>query len=223
MTLLCLDTSHSQGSLCLSRDSQILELHTWTQEKSHAELVAGYIAKTFSNHKLKQTDIDAYVVNIGPGSFTGIRISINTIKTLSFVTKKPIYTFNSLETLAESCSLDDENLFVAINAHSDLCYSARFVRSDSSWTLKDNVEVIPSTKLNDVLVEPKTVFAGDAFTIYKDKITVPIRRPNVFLDTPSAKHLSTLALKQSSKTVSWENLNPFYVRLSSPEEKILKK
>ena len=46
MILLGLDTSHSEGSLCLQRDSQILELLDWKQEKSHAELIAGFLDKS---------------------------------------------------------------------------------------------------------------------------------------------------------------------------------
>jgi tRNA threonylcarbamoyladenosine biosynthesis protein TsaB len=76
MLLLGLESSHSEGSLSLQRDSQVLETFSWKQEKSHAELLAGFLVKALKNQNLKQSDIDAYVVNIGPGSFTGIRISI---------------------------------------------------------------------------------------------------------------------------------------------------
>src|SRR5690606_32941180 len=100
MLLLALDSSHSTGSLCLKRDSEVLEVTQWKQEKSHAELIASKIDKAFRTHNIKPQDIDAYCVNIGPGSFTGIRIAVNTIKTFAYVFKKPIYSFNSLETIA---------------------------------------------------------------------------------------------------------------------------
>jgi tRNA threonylcarbamoyladenosine biosynthesis protein TsaB len=223
MTLLGLDTSHTEGSLCLQRDSSVLELFNWKQEKSHAELLAGYLVQALKNHKLEQKDIDAYAVNIGPGSFTGIRISINTIKTLAFVTGKPIYTFTSLEVIAQSCSLECENLTIAINAHSELCYMGKFVKSADRWVLEDKISVISALKLNDILSEPNTLFAGDAFEVYKDKIdsSIKINKPKNHKDIPSALYLNELVTKNKSgvKPIFWESLEPFYLRLSSPEEK----
>lgn len=220
MLLLGLESSHSEGSLSLQRDSKVIETFSWKQEKSHAELLAGFLVKALKNQNLNQHDIDAYAVNIGPGSFTGIRISINTIKTLAFVNKKPIYTFNSLETLAQGASLDDKSLIVAINAHSELCYVGRFVNSENKWKPLGEIQVLPASKLNDLLKEANTLFVGDAFEFYKDKIdsNLTIKRPKNFTDIPSAVHLNQLAAN-SQKTISWEALEPFYVRLSSPEEK----
>lgn len=223
MLLLGLESSHSEGSLSLQRDSQVLETFSWKQEKSHAELLAGFLVQALKNHNLKQSDIDAYAVNIGPGSFTGIRISINTIKTLGFVTHKPIYTFNSLETIAQGASLDDQKLTVAINAHSELCYVGKFVSLEGNWKAIGEIEVVSALKLNDLLKEPNTLFVGDAFESYKDKLdpSLKIKRPQRFNDIPSAIHLNQLVLthKNSKKAINWEALEPFYVRLSSPEEK----
>lgn len=221
MLLLGLESSHSEGSLSLQRDSTVLETFSWKQEKSHAELLAGFLVKALKNQNLKQSDIDAYAVNIGPGSFTGIRISINTIKTLAFVNHKPIYTFNSLETLAQAASVDDKNLTVAINAHSELSYVGKFVNDENKWKSQGEIQVLPSSKLNDLLKEPNTLFVGDAFEFYKDKIdsSLTIKRPKSFSDIPSAIHLNQLANINSQKTIQWEALEPFYVRLSSPEEK----
>ena len=219
MILLGLDTSHSEGSLCLQRDSQILELLDWKQEKSHAELIAGFLDKSLKKHKLTPKDINGYAVNIGPGSFTGIRIGINTIKTLAFVSHKPIFTFNSLETIAQSASQDKKNLIVAINAHSELCYVGKFVSHDDKWKALGDIEVLPAIQLNDLLKTPETIFAGDAFEVYKDKITNPVLKPNAFQDIPSAKFLNELAQHKNAKSISWEALETFYVRLSSPEEK----
>lgn len=222
MILLGLETSQSEGSLCLQRDSQVLELFNWKQEKSHAELLAGFLVKALKNHNIKHEDVDAYAVNIGPGSFTGIRISINTIKTLGFVTHKPIYTFTSVETIAQGCTVDAQNLTVAINAHSELCYVGKFVKTGDSWKLSEDISVLSALKLNDLLKTPDTVFAGDAFTVYKDKIdsSIGIPSPKTYQNIPSALHLNELVKKGNKNPVSWEKLEPFYLRLSSPEEKL---
>lgn len=225
MILLGLESSHSEGSLCLQRDSQVLESFKWTQEKSHAELVASFLVKALKNHKIEQSDIDAYAVNVGPGSFTGIRISINTIKTLAFVTKKPIYAFNSLETIAQGSSVNAEKLLVAINAHSELCYVGNFMNTGDEWKMAGDIKVISANILNDLLKEPDTLFVGDAFTVYREKInsSLNIPRPKKYQDIPSALNLNQLALRHISDARSiktWETLEPFYARLSSPEERL---
>src|SRR5690606_12523003 len=97
---------------------------------------------------------------------TGIRIAVNTIKTFAYVFKKPIYSFNSLETIAASCSLDSKNLIVAINAHSELCYTQNFVNKNG-WIPTSQPAVLKASELNSLLNTADTTFVGNAFETYK--------------------------------------------------------
>ncbi len=221
MFLLALDSSHSTGSLCLQKGPDILDHSEWKQERSHAELIASRIDKAFRHNSVDPQSLDALSVNIGPGSFTGIRIAVNTIKTLAYVFKKPIFTFNSLETIAASCSLETKNLVVAINAHSELCYFQEFSSTQGVWTVQSEPKVLAARELNLLLSQKETAFVGDAFTIYERLLTdvALLKKPKEFNDIPSAKYLAHLALTTKQKPLKWENVEPFYIRKSAPEEK----
>lgn len=220
MLLLALDSSHSTGSLCLQRDSTVIAHTQWQQEKSHAELIASKMRKVFLTHNIKPEDIDKYCVNVGPGSFTGIRIAVNTIKTFAYVFDRPIFCFNSLETIAESCSMEGSSLTVAINAHSELCYVQTFLNR-GNWEAVGLPTVLPAVDLKNLNTGADSVFVGDAFTSYKHLVPqfAEFKRPIVFEDIPSAKSLTKLAKRTQLSPLKWNEVEPFYIRKSAPEEK----
>jgi tRNA threonylcarbamoyladenosine biosynthesis protein TsaB len=227
MIVLGLDTSHKTGSLVVARDSQVLFEKNWENEKSHAEFVTDFIEHALDDNKIAIKDVDLFAVNIGPGSFTGIRIAVNAIKSFAYVFARPVYTQNSLELIASSCSVDDQSLIVAINAHSDLCYVQEFSNQNGHWVTNKPIEVKSIDDVIKLLAQPKTMFVGDAFEFYKNRIPtdVKISVPKKYSAIPQAKKLVELAntSKNSTQMKDWQSLEPFYLRLSAPEEKLLNK
>jgi N6-L-threonylcarbamoyladenine synthase/tRNA threonylcarbamoyladenosine biosynthesis protein TsaB len=221
---LALDTSHKTGSLCLAKKDQLLETRKWENEKSHAEQVTAIIEDVLKKNSIALKDIDLFCVNVGPGSFTGIRIAINAVKSFAYAYSKPIFTANSLEIIAAACSADAQNLMVAINAHSDMCYTAQFMNKNNQWELQGPIVAKNFSEMLSQISNPQTIFAGDAFDIYKDKLpaNTKLARPKTFTATPEAETLLKLALHNLSNQDAikdWKTLEPFYIRLSAPEEK----
>src|SRR4051812_7025714 len=96
----------------------------------------------------------------------------------------------------------------------------RFFLNNRHCKLSCKISVTPAAQLNELLLEKDTVFVGDAFEVYKSKITNVIYKPKINLDIPSAKSLNALVFrhKNTLNPIQWESLEPFYLRLSSPEE-----
>ena len=107
MIVLAIDTAGANGSvaLCecgagaLARDCQILELVPLAGRTYSAQLMP-QISALLARHKLDKRAIDAYAAATGPGSFTGLRVGLSTIKALAEITHKPIAAVSVLEALA---------------------------------------------------------------------------------------------------------------------------
>jgi tRNA threonylcarbamoyladenosine biosynthesis protein TsaB len=106
MLLLAVDTSGKHGSIALARCGpdaacEIIEVASLSGGTFSAELVP-QIAALLDKHGFSKTDIGAFAVVSGPGSFTGLRIGLAVIKALAEVLAKPIAAVSLLEALASA-------------------------------------------------------------------------------------------------------------------------
>jgi|SRR5208282_910784 len=109
MLLLAVDTSGKNGSLALARatpgesasEIRVLEVVPLTGGAFSAQLVP-QIAALLGKHGFGKTDLEAFAVASGPGSFTGLRVGLAAIKALAEALRKPIASVSLLE--AAACS-----------------------------------------------------------------------------------------------------------------------
>src|SRR5512141_3310282 len=99
MLILGIDTAGSNGSIALLRNGELLELVPLAGRTYSAQLMP-QISALLARHKLDKRAIDAYAAATGPGSFTGLRVGLSTVKALAEVTHKPIAAVSLLEALA---------------------------------------------------------------------------------------------------------------------------
>jgi tRNA threonylcarbamoyladenosine biosynthesis protein TsaB len=103
MLIFAADTSGKQGSIALVRcetgAQQILELVQLQGGTFSAQLIP-QLAELLSRHNLSKSDIGAFAVASGPGSFTGLRVGLAAIKALAEVLEKPIAAVSLLEVIA---------------------------------------------------------------------------------------------------------------------------
>lgn len=116
--ILVTDTSSPFGSLVIAslpvadkkntpsdenQHKQLFKIESaceWGPQQPHSEWLTVQFQKALESDLLDIKNISALVVGKGPGSFTGLRVAINFIKTLGYALSVPIYAFNSLEILA---------------------------------------------------------------------------------------------------------------------------
>ncbi|MBU0550885.1 tRNA (adenosine(37)-N6)-threonylcarbamoyltransferase complex dimerization subunit type 1 TsaB [Myxococcota bacterium] len=91
MKLLCADTATQIEALAITLDGQPLIEHNLRADKGHGPSILGDIDWMLRAVKLSLDDLDGFVCGRGPGSFTGLRISLATLKGLAMATGKPIY------------------------------------------------------------------------------------------------------------------------------------
>ena len=96
MKILAIDTSTPSGSIALLEDDQLIAESTTCIQKTHAERLLPSIKTLLDNIGTKLEDIDGFALAIGPGSFTGLRIGLSTIKGLAWSLKKKVVGFSTL-------------------------------------------------------------------------------------------------------------------------------
>ena len=113
MLLLITDTSGRNGIVALARapqageqdEIQILESVPLAGGTFSAQLVP-QIAALLEKHGLSKSQIDAFIVVSGPGSFTGLRVGLAAIKALAEILQKPIVPVSFLEVVARAAGID---------------------------------------------------------------------------------------------------------------------
>jgi len=80
----------------------------------------------------KINDIDYFAVGIGPGSFTGARIGLATVKALSWSLNKPLVAISSLDILAANAGKDHEFIIPVVDAKRDLVYASIYKNQGGS-------------------------------------------------------------------------------------------
>ena len=121
--ILSVSTSSHAVSVSLVKSGSVLSEQIITNSKSHTSVLAPMIDEMFSSFAISCDDIDCYAVDIGPGSFTGVRIGVATVNGMALGSHKPVIGVNSLLALRYQ-HLDISPLASIIDAHNDNVYAA---------------------------------------------------------------------------------------------------
>ena len=88
-------------------------------ERSHSKLLIKLIDDTLNNNKLKIADIDIFSISKGPGSYTGLRIGLSSIKGFCYALNKPLVSINTLKILAISALENIDEVISIIRGSKD--------------------------------------------------------------------------------------------------------
>ena len=217
MLLLITDTSGRNGTVALARAAesdtvQVLEVVPLAGGMFSAQLVP-QIAALLQNHGLSKTDIDAFVVVSGPGSFTGLRVGLAAIKALAEILQKPIVPVSLLELIA-TAYLAEGNVVAALDGgRREVFFGAYRVAGELIQVLREELlsqaDFVAAARDSTVLT-PDAALA----TIAQDAgLTVVTAQP------PDSEMIARFGWKklQAGATVSPEKLEANYMRRSDAE------
>lgn len=221
MKILAIETSCDIASVSLLEDcSVILELKDMTP-RSHSETLMPLIDRLFKETGLCLNDIDLFAVDNGPGSFTGIRIGLSTVKAFCDLTKKPCVSVSSLEALEYTVSSDDV-ICSMIDAKHGNVYSGIFQNHTPILDLCfKNVDELMQILIN---LKKKIFFVGNCGILYKDVIKSYLNENSVILDdidvTSKYVGIASFDKFKTGKIVSSISLSALYLKRSSAEENV---
>ena len=226
MKVFAMDTSTLTATVAVVDDNKLLGEYTVSDKLTHSQTIMPMSDALLSSLDMKLDDIDIFSVCIGPGSFTGIRIGMATVKTFAQVFSKPIIGVSSLDALAYNFfGTDDAVICPLIDCRRGEVYNALYT---------DGQKICPDRTLHfdDVAKElsnKKVIFCGDGAIANKDKI---INANNPLWKTapehlilPRASSVAFCAKKraESSDYDDAFTLNPLYLRKSQAERELEEK
>jgi tRNA threonylcarbamoyladenosine biosynthesis protein TsaB len=103
MNLLAVDTSTCSCSVAVMTGDRIASELTSLSSRTHTTHLMAMIRDALARAHTEPAALDGFAVTVGPGSFTGLRIGISTVKGLAFACGKPCVGISSLEALAAAC------------------------------------------------------------------------------------------------------------------------
>lgn len=100
MLILAFESSAKPASAALVKDGQLLSQYTQCSALTHSRTLLPMAEDMLKNAELRLSDVDLIAVAHGPGSFTGIRIGVSTVKGLAWAAEKPCVGVSTLEAMA---------------------------------------------------------------------------------------------------------------------------
>ena len=179
MIILSIDSSSKVATAALMKDEKLLSEITLNDKKEHSVVLMGIIEDLLKYNNLTINDIDGYVVSKGPGSFTGLRIGMATIKGLSFGSNKPYVSISSLDALAFSVAGFDGLICPIMDALRNSVYTSLYKSNIDSDTKTVSLEKLMDYSALDLdeLIEliksknEKVMFIGDGLDKYKNYLS----------------------------------------------------
>jgi tRNA threonylcarbamoyladenosine biosynthesis protein TsaB len=220
---LAIETSGRTGSVALLANSNVAGEESFSHGLKHAAGLLPMIDRLIRDLGWKPSDIQQLYVSHGPGSFTGLRIGITLVKTLSMATGAKIVAVPTLKVLAMNAPPGAENVLVVLDAKRDQIFTARYEREGQNW-----IEVEPAhlDSLTAVLSRsPRPVHLIGEGIPFHEKF-LPADRNGIVITPESSwvAHAATVAklgmeLADRGEFADIDRLTPLYVRKPEAEEK----
>jgi tRNA threonylcarbamoyladenosine biosynthesis protein TsaB len=225
MKILGIDTSTSCGSVGLWIDDRVVSEFFLDIPVTHSERLLGAIDYLLKESRCPMAELDGWAISLGPGSFTGLRISVSTVKGLAYATRKPVAGVASLDVLASQISPTPCLICPILDARKGEVYTA-FYRYEETNILKrrsDYQAMSPEDLLRKI--EERTVFVGGGVKTYGSLLVKSLPSlalfPDPSLHLPHGSVVARLGAEHLRKgeALNMETLAPIYVRPSEAEIK----
>ena len=184
MIVLSMDSSSLVTTVALLKDEHILGEFTINFKREHSVILMEKVEELLKDCEVDINDVDGFVVSKGPGSFTGLRIGMATVKGLSMGSNKPYVSISSLDALAYSLLNFDGLICPIMDALRDSVFTCIYKNIDGKLTKVIDYSALSleelATKLNslgekviykhkDYLLAniPKAIFAPNHLSIIK--------------------------------------------------------
>lgn len=169
MRILAVDTATKSCSVAIVEKESIIAETTLFIEQTHSKHLMGMIDTVLNLSGLTVSELDGFAVTKGPGSFTGLRIGISSIKGFAMASGKPVVGVSSLDSLAMQCCFSSYLVSPLLDARKGEVYSSRYRFENGYLKKKHREQVISSIQAVCDINEP-CLFVGDGAEIYQNKI-----------------------------------------------------
>lgn len=229
MKVLAVDTSANVATAAVAEDNILLGEYILNHKKTHSQKIMVMIEELLSDLELSVRDIDLFAVANGPGSFTGLRIGVATMKALAHSVNKPIVGISSLAGMAYNLPYAEHIIVPVMDARKNRVYTASYIWDEGFKELTQ-----PEATTIEECVEGcgeflDTIFVGDGAVVHKEYIKEKLGEHAVFAPPAAlmqrASSIAALAIEKAKKgeVSNYIELKPVYLRKSQAERELEEK
>ncbi|MHB1127461.1 MAG: tRNA (adenosine(37)-N6)-threonylcarbamoyltransferase complex dimerization subunit type 1 TsaB [Bacillota bacterium] len=223
--MLGIDTATSIASAAIIEENQVRAEILLNAGKTHSQSLMTIINQVLEDTGLPLSAMDGLAVALGPGSFTGLRIGLATVKGLAQVTGLPVLGIPTLDSLALNAAGALGLVCPVLNARKHEVYVALYRSGDGSMNRVSDYLVMAPEVLARQMAENNEVvtFLGDGWPVYRDifhEILGNRAREAFFINgMPRASQVAWLGLGRlrAGAVDDLFSLTPLYIRPSEAE------
>lgn len=230
MYILALDSTAQVATVALCHDTDLLASFTLQNGNKHSETLLPMIESILQQFHLSPHALQLLACSSGPGSFTGVRIGVSTVKGLAFGTGIPCIGVSTLEALAYNLIGFEGILCPVMNARRGQVYNALFRASGGSMTRMTPDRAISLEELNqEISAYPDAIWlSGDGYSLVREKLRSPhLKETPVVLRAQSGYSVARIAYHQflANPTADWRDITlaPVYLRPCQAERERLER
>ena len=185
MYILGIDTSSRVGGVALLEDGRLQGSVQLNSAGTHSERLLPSIDFLLAEARVKLEQIEAFAVIAGPGSFTGLRIGLSTVKGLSFALGASVIALSSLETLAFAIRGRADKLWPVLDAQRGEVFTAVYASPGPDEIPRRLTEEILAAPQQAFLLfdEPNVAVAGSGVERYLSVFRAVYPHPFHFVET----------------------------------------
>lgn len=180
--LLAIETSSRQLGAAVLDGERLASAYELLADYPHAAELPDAVNRVLRAARTRLDQLEAIAVDIGPGSFTGLRIGLAFVKALAFVAKTPVVGIPSLDVLAANAPCAGRLVCPVVDAKQKNVYAALYRLEADMPVRQTDYFRGPIDGLLDLVKEP-AVFLGDGCGLYRERIMERLGQRAVFAST----------------------------------------
>ncbi|HEX2985738.1 MAG TPA: tRNA (adenosine(37)-N6)-threonylcarbamoyltransferase complex dimerization subunit type 1 TsaB [Caproiciproducens sp.] len=230
MKILAIDSSATAASAALVEDGKILGEFYINTRLTHSQTLMPMIANVLDCTRTELKDVDLFAVSAGPGSFTGIRIGVASIKGLAMAQNKPCVGVSTLEAMAHNLEHLEGTVCAVMDARCQQVYNAVFAAHSGRLERLTPDRALPIDDLAkecETYTEPLYLVGDGAKLCYNkerfQELNAVLPPEPLIYQRASGVAKSALSAFENGKAVSAASLMPVYLRMPQAERELKKR
>lgn len=223
--LLAVDTTTPAGGVAILRGTTLLSEINQDSATTFSERLLPSVQFLLSANGLEIQDVQGFAVAVGPGSFTGIRIGLSTVKSFAFASGQPIAAVSTLTALAHKLRHPRNRLICPLlDAKKNEIYGALFESRKNvlhetipqgAYSPDEFFSRLPSHRIIHFIGSGVDIHRALIFRYLKDKARLSKRSPFIAYEVG----LLGYEILRQKKGADTHQIQPLYLRKSQAEEK----
>jgi len=233
--ILALETSGRAGSVALGRGDEIFSEKFFSAPMRHNSELFETISELLSKSDNKPSDIAEIYLSIGPGSFTGIRISVTMAKMMSLSQNAKIIGVRTTDALAENAKtcvseqkMEIRRIGTIIDAKRNHFFTAVFEKDGDGWVKTMDDTLLKASEFVERFAsgdEPLWLL-GEGLLYYKDKFAadgIKVMDDEYWATRASGIYKAGRKMAKNGEYTDPKVLSPLYLRKTDAEENLEKR